>query len=99
MHPVPPSPPPRRSSDLVPASNADTKPPADTVATLSALDVQVTVRPLKTAPLASRNVAVNCWVPPTVTLAVAGLTVTDATGFGAPAAVVPLTVFDSAPNT
>src|SRR5438128_12234973 len=77
---------------VVPASNADTKPPADTVATFSAVDVHVTVRPVKTAPLASRSVAVNCCVPPTVTLADVGLTVTDPTVFRAPAAVARLTL-------
>src|SRR5437899_12220654 len=63
---------------VVPASNADTKPPPDTVATLSAVDVHVTVRPVKTAPPASRSVAVSCSVPPTVTRAGVARTVTDA---------------------
>jgi hypothetical protein len=51
-----------------------------------------------TFPLASRSVAVNCCVAPIPRLAVAGLTVTDATG-AVDAVVVPLATFDSAPNT
>ena len=41
---------------------------------------QVTDRPFKGLPFASMGVAVSCVVSPTVTLADAGLTVTDATG-------------------
>src|SRR5207245_7560303 len=78
---------------VVPASSAVTSPPPVTVATLSALDVHVTVRPLSTFPLASRSVAVYCCVPPTTTLAVAGPTVPVATGATAPALVVPLAPF------
>ena len=74
-------------------------PVLETVAIAGLLELQVTVRPLSTFPFASRSVAVNCCVPPTPTLTVAGLTVTEATGFGAPAAVVPVATFDKPPNT
>ncbi len=42
----------------------------------------MTVRPVSTLPLASFSVAVSCSVCPTGRLAVAGLTLTDATGWG-----------------
>jgi len=84
---------------VVPARSAVTRPLADTVATFTGLDAQLIVRPLSTLPLESRSVAVNGWVPPIVMVAEAGLNVTDATGFGAPAAVVPLPTFDNVPNT
>jgi hypothetical protein len=64
----------------VPAPTAVTRPLPDTVATALLSDAQVTVRPVRRVPPASRVVAVNCWVLPTTTLAVAGLTVTLATG-------------------
>ena len=51
-----------------------------TVAIVLSLDDQVIVRPVKALPFASLGVAVSCTVCPTVRLAVAGLTVTDATG-------------------
>jgi hypothetical protein len=41
---------------------------------------QVTVRPVSTVPSCALVVAVNCLVPPTVSVAVSGLTITDATG-------------------
>src|SRR5712692_3251558 len=63
-----------------PSATAVTTPPVLTKAT-GALSVDhAIVRPVKGLPLASRGVAVSCTVCPTVTLAVAGLTVTDATG-------------------
>ena len=63
-----------------PAATLVTSPLAETVATAALLVAQVTVRPLRAVPFASFGVAVNCVVAPTVRLAVAGLTVTDATG-------------------
>jgi hypothetical protein len=52
---------------------------------------QVTVRPVSTLPAESFGVAASCVVPATVMLAVAGLTVTDATGTGVTVTVaVPL---------
>src|SRR6266852_4973549 len=59
-----------------------TRPFALTVATAGVLLAQVTVRPDKGFPLASLGVAVSCSVDPTCTLAVAGLTLTAATGTG-----------------
>src|SRR2546423_5215418 len=66
----------------VPATLPVTSPVPLTVATLVLALVQVTVRPVNTLPLASRSVAVSCTVLPSYTLAVAGLTLTDATGTG-----------------
>src|SRR5882762_805524 len=63
-----------------PAATPVTSPLALTVATAALLVVQVTARPLRVVPLASFGVAVNAVVAPTVRLAVAGLTVTEATG-------------------
>ncbi len=64
----------------VPAATPVTSPLPVTVATAGALVAHVTTRPLSGWPFASLGVAVNCTVCPTVTLAVAGLSVTDATG-------------------
>src|SRR5205085_5113574 len=66
----------------VPATLPVTNPPALTVATLVLLEAHVTVRPGSGFPPASRGVAVNWTVPPTGTDALAGLTLTDATGAG-----------------
>src|SRR5437773_7795583 len=63
-----------------PAATPDTSPPPLTVATAVLLLLQVTVRPVSALPLPSLGVAVSGIVPPVATLAVAGLTVTDATG-------------------
>ena len=86
----------------VPAATAVTSPVELTVAMLLfALD-QVTTRPVSTLPFASRSVADNCTVLPTCTLAVAGDTVTDATGAGGngvDAVVVADATIESAPNT
>src|SRR5437773_633399 len=49
-------------------------------ATAGALLAHVTTRPERALPLASLGVAVSCTVWPTPTLAVAGLTATEATG-------------------
>ncbi len=82
----------------VPTTSPVTSPVPVTLATLSALLAHVTVRPVKVLPLASLRIAVNCWVAPTTTLAVAGLTVTVATG-ALLALVVPLATLESPPNT
>src|SRR5947209_7026054 len=63
-----------------PAATPLTRPLPLTVATPTLLLAQVTVRPLSAPPLASLGVAVSCTVCPVCTLAVAGLTLTDATG-------------------
>jgi hypothetical protein len=64
----------------VPAATPVTSPLPLTVATADALVAQVTTRPVSAFPTESRGVAVSCTVAPTPTLAVAGLTVTVATG-------------------
>src|SRR6266513_1961520 len=63
-----------------PAAKAVTRPLLLTVATDVLELVQVTVRPVRMLPPASRSVAVSWSVCPAGTLAVAGLTVTEATG-------------------
>src|SRR2546426_736049 len=65
------------------AATPVTSPVEDTVATAGVPDAQVTDRPESTLPAASFRVVVSCTVAPTSTTAVAGLTVTDATGTGA----------------
>jgi hypothetical protein len=65
-----------------PAVTPVTNPLAVTVANAGALLAHVTTRPLNGLPAASSGVAVSCWVAPNATGAVAGLTVTDATGIG-----------------
>src|SRR5207247_3654425 len=62
------------------AATPVTSPVEDTVATAGVPDAQVTDRPESTLPAASFRVVVSCTVAPTSTTAVAGLTVTDATG-------------------
>src|SRR2546427_5736822 len=64
----------------VPAVFPVTSPLALTVATVALLLAQLTVRPDSRLPLASLGVAVSCTVWPTCTDAVAGFTVTEATG-------------------
>jgi hypothetical protein len=64
----------------VPGATPVTTPAADTVATDGAPLAQVTTRPVRTFPDASRVVAPNVTLCPTGTLAVAGDTVTVATG-------------------
>ena len=74
-----------------PTATAVTSPLLDTVATAAPPEVHVTTRPLKTLPLESRVVAVNCCVPPMLSAALDGLTVTVATGIATTvAAEVPL---------
>src|SRR5207249_10660749 len=58
-----------------------------TAATVPSLVAQVTDRPESGFPLPSRAVAESCTVPPTGRLAVAGVTVTDATGTSVAVAV------------
>jgi len=64
----------------VPAATAVTRPLLFTPATAALLVAHVTARPESVFPPASFVVAVSCTVWPTCALAVAGLTVTDATG-------------------
>src|SRR5438128_1900801 len=64
----------------VPATLPVTSPLALTVATEVLLLAHVTVRPDSGFPFASLGVATSCTVPPTWTVAVAGVTPTDATG-------------------
>src|SRR2546422_610900 len=66
----------------VPIATPVTRPPVDTVAIAGALDAQVTIRPLSGLPFASSGVAVSWPHCPTWIPAVAGLTLTDATGGG-----------------
>jgi hypothetical protein len=65
-----------------PVASAVTTPLKETVATLVLSEDHVTMRPVSTLLLASTVVAVSCSVPPTIRFAVAGLTVTVATGIG-----------------
>src|SRR3989442_11871073 len=81
-----------------PATTPVTSPLPLTVATALLLLAQLTV-PLSTLPTASLAVATSCTVCPTVTVAEAGLTVTDANGPGGSTAVVPLATFERPPNT
>jgi hypothetical protein len=64
----------------VPCAFPVTSPDPLTPATVLALELQVTVRPVSAFPAESRGVAVSCTVAPTATLAVPGLTATVATG-------------------
>ena len=66
----------------VPAPTPVTRPPVDTAAVPRALDAQVVSRPESGRPFASSGVAVSWTVSPTWMAAVAGLTLTDATGTG-----------------
>jgi len=73
-----------------PAATAVTSPPFTVATDAFELD-QVTTRPARAFPLPSFGVAASCTVPPTTTLAVAGLTATDATGtFATVIAAAPL---------
>src|SRR6266853_1043568 len=65
-----------------PAATPVTRPLPFTLAIVLSLDCQVITRPVSGLPLASFGVAVSCTVPPTATLAEAGVTVTEATGTG-----------------
>src|SRR2546428_1610350 len=81
-----------------PTATPLTNPLPFTVATPALPLPHVTTRPVSAAPLASLRVTVSCPVCPTGMLAVAGVTVTDATGAGEPV-VVPFATFESALNT
>src|SRR5438309_10562189 len=63
-----------------PAATLVTSPVEDTVATAGALDAHATARPESTLPAASVRIAASCTLAPTSTTALAGLTVTEATG-------------------
>src|SRR5438445_9945236 len=63
-----------------PAATPVTSPLPFTVATAVLLLAQVTTRPDNGLPFASFGVAVSCTVPPCCTLAVGGVTATEATG-------------------
>src|SRR6266581_3152028 len=63
-----------------PAATPVTSPVADTVAIAGFALAQLITRPVSTFPAASLVTALSCVVPPTKTLAVAGLTTTEATG-------------------
>src|SRR6266581_3376693 len=63
-----------------PAATPVTSPVADTVAIARFALAQLITRPVSTFPAASLVTALSCVVPPTKTLAVAGLTTTEATG-------------------
>src|SRR5437667_6107032 len=65
-----------------PAATPFTSPLLLTVAILVLLLAHVTVRPVSAVPAESFGVAVSCAVCPTVRLAVAGATATEATGTG-----------------
>src|SRR2546421_8671378 len=74
-----------------PAATPLTSPLPFTLAIALLLDCQVTTRPVSGLPFVSLGVAVSCTVLPTATPAVAGVTVTDATGTGVTVmAAVPL---------
>src|SRR6266550_2337398 len=65
-----------------PSATSVTSPLGDTVAIVGALEVHATVRPdsVSVLPLASLSVTASCTVPLAGSIAVAGLTTTDATG-------------------
>src|SRR5438552_18755538 len=63
-----------------PAATPVTRPFPFTVPAIGSPLVHVMLRPESGLPAESFGVAVNCTVPPTRMLALAGLTVTDATG-------------------
>jgi len=64
----------------LPTARAVTSPVLETTALVVSDELQVTVRPVRVPPALSFNVAVSCWVAPMARVAVAGLTVTEATG-------------------
>src|SRR5438034_443108 len=70
-----------------PAATLLTSPLPLTVATAVLSLDQVTVRPVSVLPFASRVIAAYCAVCPTPIVAVAGVTLTDATGSGHPVTV------------
>jgi hypothetical protein len=66
----------------LPGATAVTRPLADTVATPVLSELQITVRPVRTLPAASRAIAVACVVWASVMVLETRVTVTDATGIG-----------------
>ena len=79
--------------EAVPAALPVTTPELLTVATVVAVELHVTTRPVRMPPAESRSVAVNAWVCPTKIDAVAGAMVTEATGtFTTVRVAVPLLV-------
>src|SRR5690242_7389220 len=82
-----------------PAPTPVTSPAPLTLAMLPLLLVQDTARPLSARPAESCGVAVSCSVLPTARLPVAGVTLTNTTGAGAGATVVPVARFDRFPKT
>ncbi len=82
----------------LPAATPVTNPVALTAATAGLLVAHVTVRPVSVSPAVFVRVVVNDRADPTATLALAGETVTVATGAGL-TAVLPLATLESAPNT
>jgi hypothetical protein len=82
----------------VPAATPVTSPVLETVAMLLLVEAQVMPRPLRTLPFASFVIAASCRVDLACTAALAGETVTDATGIGEDATVVPSTTFESSPK-
>ena len=76
---------------LEPALIPVATPVVDTVAIAVDVELHETVRPVMLAPDASRAVAANVVVAPTVVVAVTGLIVTEATAMGA---VEPVAAFD-----
>ena len=64
----------------VPTAFAATNPPESTEAMIVSLLFQVTARPVSALPAESRGTAVSCTICARRGLALAGLTVTDATG-------------------
>src|SRR5258708_5745890 len=73
-----------------PGATPVTSPVDDTAATALLLVVHVTTRPVSPSPAGSLGVAVSCPVAATPTVAVAGATITDATGTTTVNAAVPL---------
>jgi hypothetical protein len=65
-----------------PIARAVTSPFTSTDAIALSVDDQVTPRPVSVLPVTSLVVAVSCCVAPTITLGLAGLTLTVATGTG-----------------
>ena len=84
--------------DADPASTAVITPLLDTVATAGFALLQVTSRPVRVFPAASRSVAVACVDCPMVSDDVATATATEATGAGGGAATL-TTAFALTPST
>jgi hypothetical protein len=63
-----------------PGDSAVTRPVDETVAIAGALELQVTLRPVRTTPVALVVVAVSFWLCPTRIVAVDGVIATEATG-------------------